>query len=79
MTGCTAVDSKSSDRFTETGELIAMSGGGAGAANACFTCHGLDGRGDGAGSPRLAGLDAGYLERQLIANSDGRRHHKQMA
>ena len=79
MTGCTAVDSKSSDRFTETGELIAMSGGGAGAANACFTCHGLDGRGDGAGSPRLAGLDAGYLERQLIAYADGRRHHKQMA
>ena len=52
-----------------------MSGAGAGAANACFTCHGLDGRGNGAGSPRLAGLDAGYLERQLIAYADGRRQH----
>ncbi len=77
--GCTAVDTSSADKFRETGQVIAMSGGGAGAANACFTCHGLDGGGDGAGSPRLAGLDPGYLERQLIAYADGRRHHKQMS
>ena len=76
--GCTAVDTSSAERFSETGQVIAMSGGRAGAANACFTCHGLDGRGDGAGSPRLAGLDPGYLERQLIAYADGRRYHKQM-
>jgi cytochrome c553 len=76
--GCTAVDTRSADRFSETGQVIAMSGGGAGAANACFTCHGLGGQGDGAGSPRLAGLDPGYLERQLIAYADGRRFHKQM-
>ena len=76
--GCSAVDSRSTDRFAATGQLIAMSGAEAGAANACFTCHGLDGRGDGAGSPRLAGMDAGYLERQLQAYADGRRQHQQM-
>ena len=36
-----------------------------GAANACFSCHGLDGMGDGVSVPRLAGLDAGYLQKQL--------------
>jgi len=56
-----------------------LSGAGAGAANACFTCHGLEGRGNGAGAPRLAGLDVGYLERQMRAYADGRRQHPQMA
>jgi cytochrome c553 len=75
---CTGVDRTSTDRFVETGELIALSGGYAGAANACFTCHGLDGTGDGAGSPRLAARDMGYLVRQLEAYADGRRRHPQM-
>lgn len=79
IAACAAVDTTSTDRFSATGEVIALGGAGAGAANACFTCHGLDGSGDGAGSPRLAGLDAGYLERQLIAYADGRRDHRQMA
>ena len=78
LAACGAVDSRSTDRFAATGQLIAMSGAEAGAANACFTCHGLDGLGDGAGSPRLAGMDAGYLERQLHAYADGRRQHQQM-
>ena len=77
--GCAVVDDTSADRFAETGELIALSGAGAGAQNACFTCHGIDGQGDGIGAPRLAGLDAGYLERQLVAYADGRRQHPQMA
>ena len=76
---CAAGEPTSTDRFAQTGELIALSGAGAGAANACFTCHGLAGRGDGAGSPRLAAIDAGYLERQLIAFADGRRDHAQMS
>lgn len=76
--GCSAVTTRSVDRFTETGELIALSGGEAGASNACFTCHGLAGKGDSAGSPRLAALDLGYLERQLEAYADGRRQHPQM-
>lgn len=76
--GCNQSETKSLDRFAENGRVIAMSGAGAGAGNACFTCHGLDGRGNGAGSPRLAGLHAGYLERQLEAYADGRRYHAQM-
>jgi cytochrome c553 len=51
--------------FSATGEVIALSGGEAGPTKACFTCHGLDGHGDGASIPRLAGLDAGYLQKQM--------------
>lgn len=51
--------------FTRTGQVIAMSGGEGGAANACFSCHGLDGGGDGISTPRLAGLDSGYLQKQM--------------
>ena len=78
LAGCNQSDTQSLDRFADSGRIIAMGGAGAGASNACFTCHGLDGRGNGAGSPRLAGLDAGYLERQLEAYADGRRYHAQM-
>ncbi len=43
-------------------------------APACSACHGADGAGNGpAGYPRLAGLDAGYLVRQLKAYKDGQR------
>ena len=64
--------------YGASGELIAMSGAGAGAQNACFTCHGLEGRGDGAGVPRLAGLNAGYIQHQLEAYADGRRQNDSM-
>ncbi|MBN8843896.1 MAG: c-type cytochrome [Sphingomonadales bacterium] len=66
------------DRFRATGETIAMSGGDAGAEAACFTCHGLQGEGDGRAAPRLAGLDAGYLHRQLDDYANGRREHAAM-
>ena len=66
------------DRFGTSGELIAMSGADAGPDNACFTCHGIRGQGDGAGVPRLAGLDAGYLQHQLEAYADGRRQDESM-
>jgi len=62
----------SADAFSRTGQLIAMSGGEAGAANACFTCHGLEGEGLGE-APRLAGLPSGYLLKQLQDYADGRR------
>lgn len=78
LAGCTNATDISAERFEETGEMVAMSGGNAGAANACFTCHGLDGGGDGAGTPRLAGLDPGYLDRQLQSFADGRRRHPRM-
>lgn len=66
------------DRFSASGEVIALSGGSAGAANACASCHGLAGQGDGHRSPRLAGLDSGYLQRQLGFYAEGQRINPQM-
>jgi cytochrome c553 len=66
------------DPFRATGETIAMSGGDGGAKAACFTCHGLKGEGDGKDSPRLAGLDRGYLHRQIDDYANGRREHPAM-
>lgn len=49
----------------ELGKKIAMQGNGKGAL-ACTTCHMTNGAGQGpAGFPRLAGLNAEYLEKQL--------------
>lgn len=67
------------DTFDRSGELIAYSGGARGAAGACATCHGLKGEGDGHLVPRLAGLDSGYLARQLEFYVHGQRAHPQMA
>lgn len=54
------------------GASIAKTGGGA--APACQTCHGPAGEGIAqAGFPRLAGLGASYLRRQLDAFADGTR------
>jgi mono/diheme cytochrome c family protein len=63
LAACSAVTTESNDRFSSSGELIAFSGGDAGADNACVTCHGLDGRGNGGDAPRLSGLQLGYLIR----------------
>jgi cytochrome c553 len=65
-------------RFERTGELVALSGGDAGARGACITCHGLRGEGDGNLVPRLAGLNPGYITRQLEFFSQGQRRHPQM-
>lgn len=78
LAACGPVDRRAANRFTATGELIALSGGDAGAPNACITCHGLAGEGNGAGTPRLAGLDRGYLAAQLEAYASGRRRHAEM-
>jgi cytochrome c553 len=78
LAGCGVADRTAADRFTRTGELVALSGGDAGASSACFTCHGPDGRGNGAGTPRLAGLDLGYLTAQLEGYASGRRKHVEM-
>ncbi|MBW8315676.1 MAG: c-type cytochrome, partial [Hydrogenophaga sp.] len=54
------------------GAAIAKTG--RGAAPACQTCHGAAGEGVAqAGFPRLAGLGATYLQRQLAAFADGTR------
>lgn len=77
LAGCGVADA-GPGHFTADGEVIAMGGGDGGVAHACFTCHGLDGGGDGALAPRLAGLDPGYLHRQLDDYASGRRAHKAM-
>ena len=64
--------------FRETGEVIAFSGGRGRAQAACFTCHGVNGEGDGRATPRIAGADAGYLHRQLDDYATGRREHGAM-
>ena len=60
--------------FAETGELVALSGGDAGARGACHTCHGEDGRGAGRGNPTLVGQPAPYLAQQLRAWRSGERY-----
>ena len=65
LPGCVERPTATDITFSETGWVIAMSGGAAGAKAACFTCHGLQGEGDGEAAPRLARLDAGYLQKQL--------------
>ena len=54
------------------GETVALGGGDAGPAHACFSCHGLQGEGDGA-APRLAGVDPGDLIKQLTDYASGLR------
>ena len=52
---------------------IVQQGNGKGAAP-CVACHGIDGGGQvAAGYPRLAGLDAGYLRKQLDDFTSGSR------
>ena len=75
---CTGSDSRSTAAFTADGQVIAMGGGKGGPSNACFSCHGLDGMGDGISVPRLAGLDAGYLQKQLEDYADRLRHDPTM-
>jgi cytochrome c553 len=67
------------DAFEQTGEILALSGGDAGARGSCVTCHGLQGEGDGNLVPRLAGLDRGYFARQMEYFGGGHRRHPQMA
>lgn len=57
----------------------AIAKAGSGAAPACQTCHGSAGEGVAqAGFPRLAGLGARYLQRQLDAFADGSRANATM-
>lgn len=61
------------------GQQLVMQGDGKGGAP-CLACHGVDGAGNAAaGFPKLAGLDDGYLARQLRDYRDGRRADPVMA
>ncbi len=56
------------------GQKIFTQGGAQPGATACFACHGGDGMGMlAAGFPRLAGLSAGYLSKQLEDFRSGSR------
>lgn len=75
---CTDRMASSDDRWGGSGELIAMSGGEGGARYACATCHGARGEGNGFDAPRLAGLPAGYLQKQMEDYATGLRPHAVM-
>ena len=77
-TACTDRKTPSDDAWSRSGELIAMGGGEAGARYACATCHGLRGEGNGFDAPRLAGLPAGYLQKQMEDYAAGLRPHAVM-
>ncbi len=77
-TACTDRMTVSDDRWGRSGELIAMSGGEGGARYACVTCHGARGEGNGFDAPRLAGLPAGYLQKQMEDYATGLRAHEVM-
>jgi cytochrome c553 len=63
----------------QSGEQIAVGAGPGGLATACVSCHGADGMGDAAaGFPRLAGLDAHYLAKQLDDYVSGTRQSEIM-
>lgn len=77
-TACTDRMTSSEDRWGRSGELIATSGGEGGARYACMTCHGARGEGNGFDAPRLAGLPAGYLQKQMEDYATGLRPHEVM-
>jgi cytochrome c553 len=62
----------------DVAKTIALQGNKQG-ATACQTCHGADGGGTAStGFPRLAGLDAGYIEQQLLNFRSGKRSNPVM-
>lgn len=77
-TACTDRMSPSEDRWGRSGALIAVSGGEGGARYACIGCHGARGEGNGYDAPRLAGLPAGYLQKQMEDYAAGLRPHQVM-
>lgn len=63
---------------SDLGEKLAQQGNDSGAI-ACVSCHGEDGSGQGpAGWPRLAGMNADYLVKQLEDIAEGERDNATM-
>jgi cytochrome c553 len=63
----------------DLGQTIATHGNGKGAI-ACMACHGSKGEGQAqTGFPRLAGLDAGYIEKQLHDFTTAQRNNVMMS
>ena len=70
---CERPVSRTDQALSANGRLVALSGGAGGAVHACFSCHGLDGGGDGVAAPKLAGLQVGYLQKQMEDYATGLR------
>jgi cytochrome c553 len=79
LAACAAAGAEPIDPPAEAAQ-IAQAGIASQGVPACNVCHGLHGEGLPAqGAPRLAGLDSGYLERQLADFAMGRRRSAVMA
>ncbi len=78
LAACSDRLTPSDDRWGQSGALIAVSGGEGGARYACIQCHGARGEGNGFDAPRLAGLPAGYLQKQMEDFAAGLRPHEVM-
>lgn len=64
---------------TADSTVVYTKGGSNPAAMACVTCHGVEGEGiAAAGFPRLAGLPAGYMRKQLVDFASGARANSVM-
>lgn len=64
LSGCGNKSDRSQEVAIATGKALVEKG--RGSVPACVTCHGTNGEGlDAAGYPRLAGLNSGYIEKQL--------------
>jgi cytochrome c553 len=79
LSSCGGISPPAVAEEATSGHVVALGGGGAGAGNACINCHGLKGEGDGTTVPYLAGMDQGYLHRQLNDYASGRRQHDAMS
>ncbi len=79
LAGCAQLETRSGDQFSESGELIALSGGGREPPTPASPAMDCAAKAMAEVLPRLASLDAGYLQRQLEAFADGRRRHPQMS
>ncbi|MBU3577410.1 cytochrome c [Polynucleobacter sp. UK-Kesae-W10] len=65
--------------FAADGEAIMVHGGSNPAAMPCIACHGADGKGmPSSGFPRLSGLPAPYIEKQLYDFRSGARENPVM-
>lgn len=79
LAGCQAAEAQPPVRAVSDLEFIILGGPDGRADLACFRCHGLEGGGDAAGAPRLAGLPAGYMEKQFLGYARELRPDKIMS
>lgn len=77
----TQIDLEVTDDLLKKGRLVAMGGAeDGGAAMACVSCHGAEGKGDGSGAfPRLAGQAGWYTYKQLQDYASGKRPNAVMS